>query len=166
MLPKYYPELTHFLDSVDQLDKHKYKVQAPPSAMYRVGQENEYNRVELYLTTDGLSINGSEVSREDAANFLDSFIKKYSPSHLIILDYDSAISFGDYVKGLDIIHYAYDHLRIQKAIELFGNSEGWDDNYNPKYDQLRQYYPRYMLEWTPEEKRLIKLLEQQQKKID
>ncbi|MCB0495134.1 MAG: hypothetical protein KDC79_03285 [Cyclobacteriaceae bacterium] len=157
LFPVYSRELVSLLDSAENLDPSKYTIRFPESLLYRINDVKEYNRIEFTITPNSMLLNGKEFNAAKIEHIMAGFIKKYSPNYLIIYSPDDTINYQRYIEGLDMMHYTVDSLRNNMADELFNTTFdelGW----GYEYDTIRATYPKYFLEWTPEEKRLIKLM--------
>ena len=157
LLPRYYPQLVAFLDSAEQLDPSKYALRVPASPMYRIRDVEQSNRLSVRVTANALYLNQGEVSFEQLQSVLYRFVQKYAPRYVIRYDPDEAISYGRYIAYLDLIHTVIDRHRNELSYQLYGepvNPYPWAV---PK-DTIIRTYPKSIVEWTPEEKRLRRLM--------
>ena len=154
---KYYPEFETFLDSAENLDFSRYSIRLPESSMYRINALKGYNRIEIYVNNENATLNGEIVSKEKLEQIVYKFIKKYSPNYVIIFNVDNQVTYGRYIEYLDLIHSRIDQLRNEMSVDLYKqplNSWYWGE----ELDSIKSRYPRYIVEWTQEEKRLIELM--------
>lgn len=157
LYPAFYPEFEAFLDSAEQLDFSRYTLKLPASVMYRNPEINQYNRVEIRVNQKSVTLNKAEVSKEKLASLLYQFIRRYAPGFVIIYEGDEEITYGRYIAYLDLIHTTIDKLRNELSHELY------EETYDPPFwkdepDLIQLKYPKAIIEWTPEEKRLKELM--------
>ncbi|MFZ1807158.1 MAG: hypothetical protein WAU36_08055 [Cyclobacteriaceae bacterium] len=157
ILPRYYHEFEFFLDSAERLDLSKYRIILPESSWYRVKEINKYNRIELRVDEKKAYLNGEDISDDEISKVMYGFVKRFSPEYLIIYSPDEHISYGRYIEYLDMINFTIDQLREQMSQDMFEHSyDEWD--FYGKTNTIERKYPRAILEWTFEEKRLLQLL--------
>jgi hypothetical protein len=155
--PRYYRSFATFLDSAENLDFTKRTLRLPESPMYRFHKLREHHHIKINITPEKAFLNGREISDEKLRNILYKFIKGYSPNYNIIFEPDEAIEYGRYIFYLDMIHSAIDKLRHQMSYQLF--NKPFDNNRRASgYDTIIETFPRNIMEWSPEEKRLIELV--------
>lgn len=155
--PKYYPEFESFLDSAELLDRSKYSVRLPKSLMYRVNALDEYNRIEISLGKSAIEINGQSVNEKKLEEVVYGFFKRYSPDAVAIYNVHGDVDYGRYIEILDVLYWQIDRLRNELSWEMYDEPfEQWD--MGEKKNTLMSKYPRAVVEWTREEKRLIKLV--------
>ena len=150
-----YPEFERWLDSLEQLDPAAYRVKPLPSYKMRVGYEKGNNRVAVEVADDAVRLNGEVVTAEFLAQFTYQFVKRYTPDDVILLDAKDDASFGDYLTTRDVLRTAIERLRMEKAMEVYGDATGWNDWPYTKRNEIRQMVPDRILEWNPEERRLV-----------
>ena len=157
LYPQYYPEFEIFLDSAENLDFSRYAIRLPESLMYRVNAFKGLNRIELYVNNENTTLNGEVISKDKLEQVVYKFIKKYSPDYAIIFDVDDRITYGRYIEYLDLIHSMIDQLSNEMSIDLY--KQPFDYWYwGAELDSIKSRYPRHIVEWTQEEKRLIALI--------
>lgn len=156
ILPPYYPEFDHFLDSAERLDLSKYRVVLPESSWYRITEINKYNRIELRVEEKKAYLNGEEIIDDEIPKVIYGFVKRFSPEYLIIYSPNEGISYGRYIKYLDMIYFSIDRLREEMSQDMFGQPYDEQDFYGTT-NTIERKYPRAILEWTFEEKRLLRL---------
>jgi len=157
LYPHYDQILIDFLDSAEQIDFSKYTIRLPKSPMYRINSLGEYNRIEIRISEVEALLNKQKTSKDRLKLFVSKFIGKYSPNFVIIYTPSSDITYGRYIEYLDLLHTEIDKLRNDLSLEIFGipfENGGW----NPEFDSIRSRYPKNILEWTNEEKRLLELI--------
>ncbi|MCG8321459.1 MAG: hypothetical protein MI921_18290 [Cytophagales bacterium] len=157
LYPKYYPEFEAFLDSAENLDFSRYSIRLPDSPMYRINALKGYNRIEIYVNNENATLNGEIVSKEKLEQIVYQFIKNYSPNYVVIFNVDDQVTYGRYIEYLDLIYARIDQLRNEMSIDLY--KQPFDYWYwGEELDTIKFRYPRHIIEWTQEEKRLIKLM--------
>jgi len=157
LLPIYYPELENFLDSAEQIDLAGKAVKFGESLMYRNGSLKKFNRIEITLTPNSVTLNGQEIESEKLEHLIYGFIKKYSPNYVIIFNSDDKVTYKRYIEMLDNLWTQVDRLRNELSIELY--NEPFDHWYwEPELDSIKMIYPRNILEWSIEEQRLNELI--------
>lgn len=165
ILPLYYPEFEHFLDSAERLDLSKYRVVLPESMWYRITDVKKYNRIELKVDEKKAYINGEEITNGEISEVLYGFVNRFSPEYLIIYSPDMRISYGRYIEYLDMIYFTIDRLRNEMSQNIFGHP--YDEGHlSDELNTIESKYPRMILEWTVEEKRLLRLLNIQNVKTE
>ena len=153
-LVPYNRPLIQFLDSAEQLDLTGYKIDVPK--YYRINDVKNYSRIKVRVTPENVFINNSKVSDDQLENFTYQFIKKYAPDYAIIFDADDQITYQRYIEIKDIIYYNIHKLRNNLAYETY--NEPYDNLYGFEQMKIKVAYPRNIVEWTPEEKRLMELM--------
>lgn len=155
--PEHYPQFETFLDSVERLDFSRYSIRVPKSEMYRVNTLKGTNRIEVYVGKDEITVNRTPVTDDELAIIAYKFTKKYSPNYVIIFNANDQITFGRYIECLDLIYYQVEKLRNEMSLERYQQPlEYW--YWQPELDSIRSKYPRRVLEWTREEKRLLEVM--------
>ncbi|WOK07476.1 hypothetical protein RT717_02425 [Imperialibacter roseus] len=157
LYPRFYPKLVEFLDSAEHLDFTKHRIRLPQSMMYRVNALEEYDRIEVYIGKQEVMVNGTVVSDDRLAEIVYKFTKKYSPDNVIIFNKDNQITFGRYIKYLDLVYSQIEKLKNEMSLELY--QKPFDNWYwLPEFNVINSKYPRNVLEWTREEERLLGLM--------
>ncbi len=150
------PELENFLDSVETLDLSKHLVILPKE--YRISQVRSVNRFKMEVFSDKTLINGRLITNHDLREVVYRFIKKYSPNYAIIFEPDDEITYEKYIQHLDLIYAAVDKLRHEMSYDRY--SQPFDFlRYQVEYQEIITKYPLNLVEWTPQEKRLMELIE-------
>ena len=157
LLPRYYPQLAAFLDSAEQLDPATHALRVPDSPMYRIRDVERNNRLSVRVTPNALYLNREKVSPEQLRSLLYRFVKQYAPHYVILYDPDEAISYGRYTACLDLIHTVIDRHRNELSYQQYGEPIDPHPWAVPK-DTIIRTYPKSIVEWTPEEKRLQRLM--------
>ncbi len=158
LYPKYDPSFSALLDSAESLDLSKYRLRLPPSALYRNISLRTFNRVEVRIDQEQIYLNNSPIQPEVLKIFLYKLIKKYSQNFVVIFSPSDKITYGRYIEGLDLVNVPYHRIRKEMAVSL---------DYEPIYspvnqvisDKIDSRYPKYIVEWTAEEKRVNVLME-------
>ena len=159
-----YSELEAFLDSAKNLDFSKYAIRIPEAARYRFIYFKKYNRVEIKVDGEQVYLNGKPFTKAQLHAFLHRLIKKYSPNFAIIFTPSEEIKYERYIEFLDLIYSVTYQVKNEMSLELFNEPfEHWYpfDHVYPseeEKDRINAKYPRIVIEWTPEEKRLMNLL--------
>lgn len=165
--PFYYPKFEAFLDSAESLDYSKFRLRIPESLMYRNRAIKGIDRVVVRVTKKNLLLNEVEISSEDLQVFIQKFIMKYASNGVIIYEPDDDIKFKRYIEYLDLLYTIVDKLRNEMSYRLFNESfNSWDSkdpNDKDKINLVREKFPRQIIEWTDEEKRLNALMKKQNK---
>lgn len=157
LLHPFYPGFVSFLDSAENLDFRKYAIKTHESDYYRIQGVRRYKRMTIKVTPEQVFLNNREISAEDLQAYTYKFVKKYSPEYMIIFEPDERISYQRYIAYKDIIMYSIDQLRYEMSYTLF--NQPFDYWYrDPEYVKLREIYPKRVLEWTREEKRLMDIM--------
>ena len=157
LIPRYYPEFECFLDSAEQIDLTGKAIKLPESLMYRNGSLKSFNRIEITLATDSVTLNGQKIEPVKLEQLIYRFIKKYSPNYVIIFNSDDAISYKRYIEYLDMLWTQVDRLRNELSLERYDQSfENW--YWGPELDTIKRQFPRNILEWSTEEQRLNELI--------
>jgi biopolymer transport protein ExbD len=156
--PPYYPALDAFLDSAERLDPAKYRIRLVESDMYRVLAMKKTNRVVLTVDAAQAYLNGTPLPPDSLFAVLYGLTKRYTPNFVVIYVPDETISYGRYIAYLDLAYRVTDRLRSEATYSRYGHSiDCWQ---RPKdCAAIEEQYPRNVLEWTQEERRLIKLLD-------
>ncbi len=158
LLPYYSEDFSNFLDSAEQIDLTRKQFKLSESPMYRNGILKNYNRIEINVYGDYLTLNSQRIDSINLEQKVYSFIKKYSPDYVIILNSDDDIAYGRYIEFLDILCTQVDRLRNEMSQEFY--NEPFDNWYwGHERDMIKQQYPRNILEWSTEEQRLNELME-------
>ncbi len=157
LLPFYFEEFSNFLDSAEQIDLTGKQFKLSESLMYRNGILKNYNRIEINVYDDYISLNSHRIDSLDLEQKVYGFIKKYSPDYVIILNSDDDITYRRYIEILDILWTQVDRLRNEMSLELY--SQSFDEWYwEHELDTIKRQYPRNILEWSTEEQRLNNLI--------
>lgn len=157
LLPRYFPEFAHFLDSAEQIDLKGKAIKLPESAMFRNGTLKNYNRIEITITPDSVILNHQKIDSHDLEQVVYAFIKKYSPNYMIILNSDDEITYGRYIEYLDLLSTQIDRLRNELSLDL--HNQPFDSGYRKaEQDTIKRRFPINILEWSTEERRLQKLV--------
>lgn len=157
----YYPELETFLDSAEKLDFTKYAIKLSNSLMYRsFNRTNKKYVVEFFVDETHITLNGRKFSEEKASEIIYKLIKKYPERAVIIFERKNTITYDRHIEMLDLVFTQYMRIRQEYALKCFNKP------YNEIYDyddfnEIRYKFPMQILEWSPEEKRLIKLIRKQ-----
>lgn len=154
-------DLELFLDSAERLDFSKYRIRLPEHFRANPDVLKKHNRVKVRLSNDGLTINGQQVTEEKLEDFTYRFVKKYAPNYLLVIDVDETVEFGDYIGVMGRMLYSiyklrYESLTGQNNISLESSYEGTEE-----WHTIKEKFPNRMVEFTKNEKRLIKLIENQ-----
>lgn len=162
LYPKYYPEFESYLDSIEQADMTGKRFKLGESLTYRNEVIKQYNRIEIQLTPDRVLLNSQEIEPSLLEEKVYGFIKRYTPDYVIVFNTEEEISYGRYIEYLDLIYYQLDRLRNKSAMNRYGRVlDTWERG--AEYDSLLRDYPRYIMEWSPEEQRLNQLIKQVEK---
>ncbi len=157
ILPRYYPEFESFLDSAEQIDLTDRTIKLPESLMYRNGSLKNFNRIEITLAPDSVTLNGQKIETMKLEQLIYGFIKKYSPNYVIIFNSDDEITYNRYIEYLDMLWTQVDRLRNELSLERYNQPfENW--YWEPELDTIKRQFPRNILEWSTEEQRLNKLI--------
>lgn len=157
----YSAELDSFLYVAEKLDFTKKRIKAGESDNYRLSWLKDTKNIKIEATESGLLVNNSKVSEEQLLQKLKIHIEKYAPDYTIVYSHSEGLSYGKYVETLGLIHYVIDGFREEMSQKLFQNQFAyltWTEQ-----SEIKDQYPKSILEWTREEKRLIELLKKQQK---
>ncbi len=156
-LPPYYLAFEAFLDSAEQLDPTKYRIRLVESNMYRVLAGKKTNRVVLSVDLTRTCLNGTPLPPDSMFTVLYRLTERYAPDFVINYAPEETISYGRYIEHLDIIYRVTGRLRNEAAYARYGHPlDCWQ---HPKEcATIEEKYPKNVLEWTPEERQLIKLL--------
>lgn len=156
--PWYYPKFDAFLDSAENLDYSKYQIRLPESLMYRINSLKGHNRIEIFLNEWETTLNGQVVSQEELGQIVHKFIKRCAPDYKIIFNADDEVTYGKYIEHLDLILSVIKKLKtVQPIILSKQDSHSW--SVMGKYYKPPVEYPHNIIEWSFEERRLIKLME-------
>lgn len=157
-LPSYHSAFAAFLDSAERLDPARYQVRLVESDMYRLLDLRKTNRVELIIDTAQAYLNGTPVTPAHLSRVLYALTQEYSPNFVVLYAPDETISYEKYIEYLDIVHSITDRLRNEATYALYGHSfDCWQ--YAEDCEAVEEVYPRNIIEWTIEEKRLSKLVD-------
>lgn len=157
LLFPYYPEFVALLDSAEKLDLRKYTVKVPESDYYRIREVGRYKRMKVKVTPEQVFLNNRAISAEALQAYTAKFMRKYAPDYMVIYEPDTQISYKRYIECKDLILSANNNLRHEMSYELY--NQPFDYWYRDReYLRIREMYPRNVLEWTEEEKRLLELL--------
>ncbi len=158
ILPIYYQQFVDFLDSAEQLNLKGKRIKLSESTMYRHGLLEDANRMTVKVNQDNLVLDGHKVDFLALERKVNDHIGKYAPNYLIVLDVDSSITYGRYIRAIDAVWTQIDRLRKQTFYNFHG--ESWDNQHLvAERDAISSLYPRHVLEWSTEEKRLNRLIE-------
>ena len=156
----YYSSLETFLDSAEQLDFSRRQLKLPASPMYRIPSVRQYNRLEIRITPYTLLLKGEEVSKEKLKKVIYQFAKKYAPNYVLIYRPDEAITYGRYIEHLDLLYSTIDGLRNELSLQRY-DQVYQEDVRDRTDDTIAKTYPRSVIEWTPEEEGLLRLMEKE-----
>lgn len=157
-LPPYYPEFEAFLDSAERLPLADYRVNVPASPMYRIPDFAASNRVTVAVDSQHVFLNNRSIAPDSLFAALYQLTKKYAPDFIIGYYPDESISYGRYIAFLDLLYSVTDRLRNELSYRRYQHPfDCW--NYPEACDAVKAAYPRSIIEWTVEEKRLIRLIE-------
>lgn len=157
LLPKYYPAFDNFLDSVVQMDLAGKRFKLLESLMYRNGILRNNNHVVVNVKPDFVTLNKKRIDLLNLEQQVYSFIKKYASNYVIVLNSDDDISYERYIAMLDILWTQIDRLRNEMSYDLYKKPfDYW--HLKDEQDTIKQQYPRNILEWSKEEKRLNELI--------
>jgi biopolymer transport protein ExbD len=159
----WYLGLEPFLDSAENLDFSKYTIRIPEAAKYRIIDIKKYNRVELKVDRSKVYLNGRQFTKAQLKALLYALTKKYSPKFAVIYSPSDEIKYERYIEYLDLIYSVNYQVKNEMSQELFNKPyeqmNPFDDRYSSdEKDSINAKYPRMVIEWTPEEKRLMKLI--------
>lgn len=158
VLPLYSPKLKSFLDSAENIDLTKYKITLPDSYLYRNESILKTNRVKITVDEQHVYLNNQLVSPDQLRNVLYHLIKKYNPDFKVIYEPNPQISYGRYIRYLDLIISVNAQLRNEMSMQHYG--EPFDPlAYDRDNTIITDQYPDILVEWTAEEKRLNQLME-------
>ncbi|MDH5609379.1 MAG: hypothetical protein OEY56_07855 [Cyclobacteriaceae bacterium] len=157
VLPLYFERFSTFLDSAEQIDLTGKRFKLSESLMYRNGILKCYNRIEINVNQEFVTLNNQSIELLDLEQIVYSFIGKYSPDYVIVLNSDDDITYGRYIEILDILWTQVDRLRNEMSLELYNQPfDYW--YWEHERDTIKGQYPRNILEWTTEEQRLNELI--------
>ena len=156
-LPFYFEELSNFLDSIEQIDLTGKQIKLTESSMYRNGILKNYNRIEIKVYSNYVTLNSQKIDSLDLEKKVYGFIKKYSPDYVVVLNTDSKITYGRHIDILDMLWTQVDRLRNEMSLELYNRPvDEW--YWEQELDTIKRQYPRNILEWSAEEQRLNELI--------
>lgn len=153
LLPKYYPEFEQFPDSASQIDLKDKAFKLSKSLMYRNGVQNNYNRIEIHLTPDAVTLNQHKIDSLALESKIYGFIKKYSPNYVIIFNSDGEVTYKRYIRFLDILWTQVDRLRDELSIARYNQPYAYWYR-GAEQDTIKRRFPRNFIEWSPEEQSL------------
>lgn len=158
ILPAYMPEIIAFTDTAGSIDFSRYKIRIPKES--RIESVKRNNRIAVMITQNEILVNGTVVSKDKLEEIILKLAKKYSPRLYFLYDVDEDISYGRYIEYLDVIHSQIGKLRNE--ITMFTYHYPFDDldDYD-EINRIKQKYPLSIIEWTPEEQQLLKVLEKE-----
>lgn len=156
----YVAELDSFLYVAEELDFTQKKIIVGKSDSYRLQLLKQYKSIKIRATESGLFVNNRKVNEDQVLQKLKSHIEKYVPNYTIVYSHSQGVSYGKYVETLGLMHYAIDGFRKEMAQRLFQNQFVYLSR--DEKSEIKKQYPKSILEWTREEKRLIELLKKQQ----
>lgn len=151
--PYYYPELINFLDSLENLPADGKKLRLVESLIYRNHRVERSSRVKVKISENEIHVNNKLFDNRGLANFLRDFQIKYADNYYLILETKS-ITFGRYIEIVDLIFCNTHLVRNKYVLDSIGTS------YNKiEHRWAQRKYPLLLVEWTPEEKRIMALQE-------
>ena len=156
----YYSSLEIFLDSAEQLDFSRRRLRLPASPMYRIPWVRQYNRLEVHVMPHTLLLNGAEISEEKLKEIVYLFAKKYAPNYVLLYRPEEVITYGRYIEYLDLLYSTIDGLRNELSWQRY-DQVYQEDVWDRTDDTITKMYPRNVIEWTLEEKRLLRLMEKE-----
>lgn len=157
--PETYPELSSFLDSVENTDLTGKKILIPNSRAYRIDDFESYNRIKISVDSLGYRLNGNIITKEDLKGVMNDFVTKYTQNHVVIFDPALDISIGKYIESKDLIISQYRELRNEYSLANFGKPFKEFYPWDYEYSHIRKMIPTPIIEWTRDEKRLLKIIE-------
>ncbi|UII19922.1 hypothetical protein [Fulvivirga ligni] len=157
-MPVYYSDFTHFLDSAEQLDFSGKAIKLNESIFYRQQNIKQYNRIEINVKPNSVTLNKQKIKPPELEAIIYKFYKKYSPDCVVIFNSADDVSYARYIQFLDMIYTQIDRLRNEES-EKFYHHPFQNDQWDSGFHQIVAKYPRNIIEWTEEEKRLNKLIQ-------
>lgn len=157
-LPRYFPEFEEFMDSAEQIDLTGKAIRLSESQLYRQGSLKGYNRIEVNVSPDSVTLNGQIIDPIKLGPLVYKFIHKYSPNFVIIFNADDTITYGRYIEILDIFWAQIDRLRNELSIELYDRPFDFWYAMGHEFASIKERFPRNIIEWTTEEQRLNELM--------
>jgi biopolymer transport protein ExbD len=156
----YSAELDSFLYIAEKLDftKQKIKIIEPTNIRFSILKNSK--AIQIEVNESGLLVNNKKVDEVQMARKLKTHIEKYAPNYTIVYSHSERVSYGNYVETLGSISYTINSFREEMAQKLFNNK--FDYLFPTERQKIKKEYPKNILEWTKEEKRLIELLKKQQ----
>ena len=159
-LHPHYPEFDQFLDSAESLDYTRYAIKARESLMYRVDGLKNLNRLAVHVDNEGKAyLNKQPINKDKLELLIYKFFRKYAPNAVVIYTTDEQTTYGKYIEHLDLLISQIERLRDERSMTLYGQTYESLDFYDGKKLEISTKYPENILEWTREEKRLLKLME-------
>ena len=131
--------------------------------MYRTKVVEQLDRVEIKIDIESVWLNGKLVKEDELRQILHRYMKRYAQDFIVIHSPSSDISYGRYIEYLDIIYSVTDKLRDEMSVELYDKLYH-DLSFAKERDPIRIKYPNNVVEWTSEEKRLINLMNEANKR--
>lgn len=156
MLP-YSKEFEAFLDSAETLDPNRYRVRLSASDLHRVWEIRHENHLALHFTQEGIRVNRRLMEVEGVTQLLEKLITKHGAKFTVIISADKSLPFGQYIFFLDNIYGCWHRIQNRHALEHFGVL--YNELTEEDQRMVRQLYPLNVIQWSPEEERLIKMLE-------
>ena len=136
-IPPYSKELEELLDSLDNLDESIYTLKLIKSPLYRVNDFINSNKIRVAIGANNIKVNNQILNDEKYEKIIKLFIKKYSPNYSIVLEVEDSTTFDSYIKYYDLIVSKVNQLNRRRKTS----------------DSIE--YPTNIIEWTPEEYRLL-----------
>ena len=161
VLPRYNQILVDFLDSAERLDMTRYRITVPESILYRNELLKRYNRIEVSVSRESVFINSQHVNDQKLVDVVKGFIRDYGPFYVVRYNPDEDISFGRYIEYKGLLFSVVDRLRDEMSYSLYNQLFDYWDQRDPDhrkyYSHVRSAYPKFIIEFSSEEKRLANL---------
>ena len=129
--------------------------------MHRVHLVRNFNRVRVRVSQDQVYVNSKPMEDDRLVAQLTHLMRRYENDFLIVFEPDEGISYGRYVRYLDLFLTTIDLLRADRFYAATGKnpSDLTKESDYQTLDSVNTTYPGYIVEWTHEERRLLKIME-------
>ncbi|NMM47822.1 hypothetical protein [Marinigracilibium pacificum] len=167
LYPSFSNKLISFMDSIENINLTNKKISIPEEKWMRVYSVKNINRIEVKVDNENVFLNGKSISDSKLRSYTSKLTSKYSPGFAIIYSPADDISYDRYIKYLDLFYSVTDSIRNETSLITYNRPY---KNLNLAYTEdleivndIEKRYPYSVIEWTEDEKRLMKLLNKQGK---
>lgn len=146
-----------FLQELNGKDLSKHQLYIPEGHHFNQPWVSKRNRVKVSVDEDSFYINGAEVSPERLGQQIDFLIRKFPQGFVVIYAPEASASYGQYIRGWDLLAHAYDQILDEAALLQFGKK------YNKLAEreqwQINAQYQFAHIQWDAYERELNRYIQ-------